>query len=174
MKSSGKYIIFAVLLLIVSWCSISLVRQWKAEKYSAKAGVLKQYFAGFSIYPAREVSRSLSFYNKSIALYPVKSEYYYNLAKYYEDRSFEQGISEKERARWFQKEKDELIKAIKLEPVNAVYHLTLGWVCYQLFIYEKDLEYKKKAKKEFELASELYPSKIKIQNYVRTYLSLLE
>lgn len=174
MKSLYKYIIFAALLLIVSWCGMSLVRQWQAEKYSAKAGVLEKYVTSFSVHPVREISRSFSFYNKSVALNPVRSEFYYNLAKYYEDRAFEQGISEKARAGWFQKEKDELIKAIKLEPANAVYHLTLGWVCHQLFIYEEDLGYKKIAKKEFQLASELYPSKTKIQNYVRTYLSLLQ
>lgn len=162
-RKKCRYLISFIIFVPVIWLAVSIFNEWKAEVYLNHAQSLNP-----------EVSKPLRFYNTSISLSSENSESYYRLAKYYEERALQKGISRFEKIEWLEKEKEELIKAIELEPTNAGYHLTLGWVYYHLFVYDNKMEYEKNAEREFRLAHKLYPSNLLIEGYVIRYLTRLK
>lgn len=181
-----KYLIFIVIFSFIIWLAISIFNQWRAEIFLYHAQSLNDSITQSLNHPITQslnhpfsqslnhlITQSLNHYNTSISLNPSKSEYHYRLAKFYEDRASKKGISIKERIKWFEKEKNELIKAIELEPTNTIHHLMLGWVYYYLFVYDKKIEYKRIAEKEFRLAYNLYPTNRYIEAYVIKYLTRL-
>ena len=158
-----KYLKFIIIFLIILWLTISIFNQWRAEIYSYQTRTLNN-----------SNPQSLNYYNTSISLSPSKSENHFRLAKFYEDRASKEDLPVKERLKWLEKERNELIKAIELEPTNAIYHLTLGWVYYYLFVYDNKIEYEKTAEKEFRLAYRLDSTSRSIEAIVIKYLTRLK
>jgi len=165
-----KYLKFIIIFLIILWLAISVFNQWRAEIFLYRAQSLNDSITQSHNYSN---SQSLNHYNTSISLSPSKSENHFRLAKFYEDRASKEGISRKERVKWLEKEKSELIKAIEIEPTNTIHHLTLGWVYYYLFVYDKKIEYKRIAEKEFRLAYRLDSTSRSIEAIVIKYLTRL-
>ncbi|MBI5115657.1 O-antigen ligase family protein [Candidatus Poribacteria bacterium] len=93
---------------------------------------------------------------------PINSEYAYARGRICEERAGRSDRGEAQRTFFFEQAASEYASAVRLEPTNALYHLSLG---YALAV-GRPASATDATDREFRLARLLYPSRVDIEQYV--------
>jgi O-antigen ligase len=176
-----KLVVYPLTLILIIGLSVSVVRGYLGVRYFQLSKSQNN-----SINPNDSFTQLLNYLSRAIALDPSNARYHYELGQYYANlmsKSWKEGVWKLEKGKWIFdpgektldygfKALDSYFRALQLQPTNAWYHFSLGWISTQLSLLLKNSINSMNSinpGKEFSLAVMLDPTNKYLRDYVKKW-----